>query len=345
MTILSRKNNTKCVTYITLIFVLSQALFYACNDAAPEKTGLEKSAITVKTLDSVVLTDQKTKITKERKSKFITAYDSALTLFQTSYSEFDVQTEYGNAHVITAGLDNAPPLVLLHGMNATSTMWYPNIKALSTHYKIYAIDFLLEPGKSTCISEINDTKSIIDWYFQIFDKLNLKHFSIVGASRGGWLATSISLRQPDRISKLVLLSPAQTFVWIKPNFKIAENIIYSFSPKRKNLRNVLETLTENVDNISQVYLNEFFLASEKAEIKSSILKMRPFSKNEFSSLKMPVLVLIGDNDIINSDKTLSRAKRYLKRVVTKKITHAGHFLSIDQSEIVNNELINFLNQK
>jgi pimeloyl-ACP methyl ester carboxylesterase len=57
---------------------------------------------------------------------------------------------------------------------------------------------------------------------------------------------------------------------------------------------------------------------------------------------MPVLLLIGDNDIINNQNSIERAKKNMKNVETAIIKDAGHFLSIDQSEIVNKKILDFL---
>jgi pimeloyl-ACP methyl ester carboxylesterase len=73
--------------------------------------------------------------------------------------------------------------------------------------------------------------------------------------------------------------------------------------------------------------------------------MRPFSDKELKALNMPILLLIGDNDIINNDKALAKAKKQLSNVSAKKIRKAGHFLSMDQADVVNEELINFMNGK
>ena len=58
---------------------------------------------------------------------------------------------------------------------------------------------------------------------------------------------------------------------------------------------------------------------------------------------MPVLVLIGDNDIINNHKSIKRAKELIHGVETATIKNAGHFLSFDQPEIVNEKALDFLN--
>lgn len=278
---------------------------------------------------------------KYKNSPYLLAYDKALSLWGVPFEEKDFKTKYGKAHVIVCGPDSAEPLVLLHGMNASSTMWYPNIKALSAKYRLYAIDFILEPGKSLCQNEMSETSQIVSWYYEIFDHLMLKKISLLGASRGGWIATNIALKDPTRVNKMMLLSPAQTFIWIRPGGRAFHNIAYTLSPKRRKLRNVLETMTNNVDNINQLYLNQYYIATEEASINKCFIQMRPFSDKELESLNMPVLVLIGDNDIINNKKSLRRAKKLLNSEVGT-IKNAGHFLSVDQADLVNQMMIDFM---
>jgi len=270
------------------------------------------------------------------------AYDNALTLFKIPFVEQQVKTKYGNAHVIICGPENGEPLVLLHGMNASSTMWYPNIKSYSKYYRVYAIDYFLEPGKSQYIGKTYNTNEIIDWYFEIFDQLHLKKFNLLGASRGGWLSVNIALREGSRINKLILLSPAQTFGIIKPGFDIFSNVGYSVAPKRKKLRNILETMSSNVDGMSQIFINQYYLATKKASIDANVIKMQPFFSKELKSLKMPILVLIGDRDIINGEVNLARAKRLCTNIDTGTISNAGHFLSMDQSNAVDKRVLEFL---
>ena len=123
--------------------------------------------------------------TKSEKQSYLSAYNKALKLWDIPYTEENVKTSFGTAHVIIAGQKNAKSLVLLHGMDATSTMWYPNIKALAKNHRIYAIDFLMEPGKSAFTAKPLSSKEIVIWYNEIFSFYKLKQFDIIGASRGG----------------------------------------------------------------------------------------------------------------------------------------------------------------
>lgn len=270
------------------------------------------------------------------------AYEKALSLWKVPVERKLIQTSYGEAHVIACGPKNGAPLVLLHGMNASSTMWYPNIQALCRKYRVYAIDFFLEPGRSENHGEVENTHQIVEWYAQIFEELNLEKFSIIGASRGGWLALNIALREKGKVNKIALLSPAQTFSWISPGKDLLSNLIYTASPERENLRKVLQTLSSDVDNINQVFIDQYYIGTENAQVHKVMMEMTPFDDADLKTIDVPVLVLIGDDDFINKESNLTKAKDLFSKVETKVVANAGHFLSIDQAKDVNALLLAFL---
>lgn len=280
--------------------------------------------------------------TKSEKQSYLNAYNKALKLWDIPYTEENVKTSFGTAHVIIAGPKNAKSLVLLHGMDATSTMWYPNIKALAKNHRIYAIDFLMEPGKSILTTKPLSSKEIVIWYNEIFSFYKLKQFDIIGASRGGWIAALLASEKTNSIDKIVLLSPAQTFKFIDKVRKTSSALLLKLFPSEKKFSKTLETFSTHPENIDPIYKRQFYLANKYAKSNSSMLKMRPFSDEELQSITNPVLVLIGDHDVINSEESLTRAQKFLINCKTQTIKDAGHFLTIDQAKITNDAVIKFL---
>lgn len=265
--------------------------------------------------------------TKSEEQKYQTAYNKSLKLWEIPYTEEDVKTSFGTAHVIIAGPKNGKDLVLLHGMDASSTMWYPNIKVLAKNHRIYAIDFIMEPNKSHLTAKPLSSEDILVYYNEIFSYYKLKKFDIIGASRGGWIATLLATQKPNSIDKIVLLSPAQTFKFIDKVGKTTSALMLKLFPSEKKFGKTLSTFSTHPEKISPVYKRQFYLANKYAKSNSSMLKMHPFSDKELLLIQNPVLVIIGDKDVINSEESLERAQKYLANSKTKIIKDAGHFFN------------------
>lgn len=273
---------------------------------------------------------------------YFEAYDEALKLWDIGYDELYIPTSYGTAHVVVSGPRNGEPLVLLHGMNASSTMWYPNAKALAKDYRVFAIDLIIEPGKSFKTVEFKKVEEITVWYEEIFKALKLESYHLVGASRGGWIAVNLALQNQAKIKSIALLSPAQTLIWIRPSTNLLKNIVNVFSSPEKKIWRSLKTLSSNPGNIEKKYLKQYYIGTKKDSINSFMIDMMPFSNKELRTLSMPVLVLIGDDDMINNEKSIRLTKEEIPRGEGYVIPNAGHFLSIDQADAVNQKLLEFL---
>lgn len=227
-------------------------------------------------------------------------------------------------------------------MDASSTMWYPGIKSLAKNHRVYAIDFIMEPGKSTLTSKPLSTEDIVIWYNEIFNHYKLKNYDIVVASRGGWIAMLLATQKRNSIDKIVLLSPAQTFKFIDKPRKTSSALFLKLFPSEKKFEKTLRAFSTHPEKINPIYKKQFYLANKYAKSNSNMLRMMPFSDDELKSVKNPVLVLIGDHDVINSEESIERAQKYLPNSKIKIVKDAGHFLTIDQSKIVNDAVVNFL---
>ena len=145
--------------------------------------------------------------TPEGEAAFLAAYDAAMKLWRVPFEEMDIPTPFGMTHVVVSGPKDAPPLVLLHGYWATSTMWAPNIADFSKDYRVYAVDVMGQPSKSIPAEPIRDAADYSAWLTATLDALHLDSVCFVGMSFGGWLALNSAVAAPARLRKLVLLSP------------------------------------------------------------------------------------------------------------------------------------------
>lgn len=281
---------------------------------------------------------------ESKRDIYLQAYDNSLKLWTVPYEETDVETEYGVAHVIISGPKSGKPLVLFHGTDASSTMWFSNINAFSKDYRVYAIDFPLEAGKSVPNRVKLSNKQTALFYNEIFKHFKMQDINLLGVSRGGWIATYIAMQPEIDINKVVLLSPAQTFGGIKSLGKVLTAINLKIFPSPKSTDRFFNAFSYHSDSINPVFKEQLYLAYKYGNSKPRLLNMTTFSKKELQSLKMPVLVLIGDHDIVNDEKIFKKAHQFIPNVETAVIKDAGHFLSIDQYEMVNKTVLEFLNK-
>lgn len=215
-------------------------------------------------------------------------------------------------------------------------------RLLQKNNRVYAIDFLMEPGKSTLTSKPLSSEEIVIWYNEIFNHYKLKNFDIVAASRGGWIAILLATQKNNSIQKIVLLSPAQTFEFIDQIGKTTSALMLKLFPSTIKLKKTLKAFSTHPEKINPVYKRQFYLANKYAKSNSNMLQMTPFSNNDLKKITNPVLVMVGDSDIINSEKSLERAQKKLVNSKTIIIKDAGHFLNIDQSKVVNEAVLSFL---
>ena len=121
-------------------------------------------------------------------------------------AEHTVTLSSGRVRYATAGPDDAPPVVLLHGggMDAASFSWKRTLPALAGEFRVYAPDW---PGYGE--SGPPARPPTVDYYADVLgdflNALDLSAASPVGISMGGGVALGYALSYPDRIRRLVLV--------------------------------------------------------------------------------------------------------------------------------------------
>ena len=85
------------------------------------------------------------------------------------------------------------------------------IKPLSEKYEVYVIDL---PGmglSSKTIWNMNESKEVINYFTECIEEwrkqLDIKQFTLVGHSLGGYISGHYALKYPNRLDKLFMLSP------------------------------------------------------------------------------------------------------------------------------------------
>jgi pimeloyl-ACP methyl ester carboxylesterase len=100
-----------------------------------------------------------------------------------------------------------PIVILLHANYSSLFMWEPWVAALRDRYRVIRLD-LPAHGLTGPEPSGNYTLERIQQLFEKFvDEKGLERFTVVGTSIGGTVAMRYTADHPDRIERLVLISP------------------------------------------------------------------------------------------------------------------------------------------
>ncbi len=106
------------------------------------------------------------------------------------------------------GRGRAEPQLLVHGLGGSSVTWVEVMEGLAEHGPVIAVDLpgfgRTPPGPDDAL----DMRGYVEFLLQVADALEWDTFTVHGNSMGGLIATVLAARHPERVERLVLVSPA-----------------------------------------------------------------------------------------------------------------------------------------
>jgi pimeloyl-ACP methyl ester carboxylesterase len=110
-------------------------------------------------------------------------------------------------HVRDSGPKTSPPIILLHGFGSSLQTWDAWASVLQNDYRVVRFDL---PGSG--LSEPDPTGDYTDartlaLIGALMDRLRIDQASVTGNSIGGRIAWKFAAEYPQRVRKLVLISP------------------------------------------------------------------------------------------------------------------------------------------
>jgi len=105
------------------------------------------------------------------------------------------------------GPRDAPAVILLHGFGASLDTWEPWAQALSPRLRVIRFDLpgfgLTGPDPT---GDYTDARAI-SILIELMDQLQIDRANLIGNSLGGRIAWNFAALHPDRVARLVLVSP------------------------------------------------------------------------------------------------------------------------------------------
>ena len=278
----------------------------------------------------------------EGEAQYRSAYAAALKLWPVPYEELYIPTRFGDTHVIASGPKDATPVILLHPAGCGAVIWYRNVGALSQRYRTYAVDTLSEVNLSIVTRPIKNCLDFAAWSVDLFDGLHIGSAHMVGNSFGGFVTLNTALVHPERVKKVVLISPAATFDPMRAlyrHYSIPYMLRYTTGSTRLLLR-AYEWLWQGFPR------DEWIGQLRRITAVDGVMRHGApvvFSDEELRKIRTPVLLLIGDHEMIYKPQDVfRRATSLVSGLKAEIVPNANHNAEYTAPEFVNTAVLEFL---
>ena len=262
---------------------------------------------------------------------------------------------------------DGPAVILLHGYPFNRSMWSKQIDFLSAHrFRAIAPDLLEMSGKLQLVAgskkpapdrerqaeayrTLATMKEMAQDVAALMDELRIEGAVVCGLSMGSYVAFEFARLFPNRVRALVLAGAraqgpdenekesreqqAQRILAEGMSFVADAMLPKVLAPR---------TLAEKPDVVSPV--REMTLRTDPrgaAAAQRGMAARRDYS-NDFTDIDAPTLIFAGREDAIRKTEDADFIHRGVKNSHLEIIDDAGHLMNMEQPEIFNRALLNFL---
>ncbi|HEU0036570.1 MAG TPA: alpha/beta fold hydrolase [Kofleriaceae bacterium] len=203
---------------------------------------------------------------------------------------------------------DGPPLVLLHGANASAVMWLRVLPDLVERYRIIAPDL---PGHGATDAHATSlgAERVLAWLDELIAKTCPEPPLVVGNTLGGAIAARFAIAHPERVRRLVLVDPLglETFV-PRPEFGMALGaFVADPSPETYDrlwqqcafdvepLRASLGARWKQLETYSLAGARDPRLVAVQQSLMGAFV-MTPIPERELAALRVPTALIWGRGD-------------------------------------------------
>jgi len=255
------------------------------------------------------------------------------------------------AHTVYKHSTSKEWVTFVHGAGGSSTIWFKQIRAFKKHFNVLMMD-LRGHGRSK-----NNLKSLFEsrYTFQsvskdvieVLDYLEIKSSHFVGISLGTIIIRQIAEDYPTRIQSMVmggavmkmnvrgqfLMTVGNIFKNVIPYLLLYKIFAFAIMPKNahKESRNLF------VNEAKKLYQNEFLKWFKLTADINPLLKL--FRQVE---INIPTFYIMGEEDHMFLPTIKNLVKEHYQSAQLFIVENCGHVVNVDQPQIFNEKVIQFL---
>lgn len=246
------------------------------------------------------------------------------------------------------GPKEAPVIIFIHGFPLNKSLWDKQLNSLKDDYRVIAYDIRGHGNSGLGVIDFSIDLFVND-LLSFMDALKIEKTIICGLSMGGYIALNAIENHPERFTALILCDTnciadsseakekrMNAIISIKENGveKLAEDLIPNlFAP---------ESFKTNTEEIAAV--KEMIITTSKQSLYYSLqaLANRKETCNKLTEIKVPTLILVGEEDKITPIEASRAMKMKIKGAKFYIIPQAGHLSNLENPYEVNYQINKFI---
>ncbi|HOD36117.1 MAG TPA: alpha/beta fold hydrolase [Syntrophales bacterium] len=250
------------------------------------------------------------------------------------------------------------PVILLHGLGASSDIWMHNIEALALQYRVYAPD-LAGFGKSERPETPLTPYAYTQFLYDFMNALGIGKASLVASSFGGAIALLTAVMYPEKVERLVVVGSAgfgREIAWTLRAMSlplIGEILTY---PSRQGVRAFFRQAVYNPAVITSSFVNLYYGYFASPGFREYLLKLVRMMVDihgvkaelvgpavwNLRDITQPTLILWGDRDRIIPVELAYFAKKRIRGSELHIFKDCGHIPFYERPEEFNKRTREFL---
>lgn len=235
-------------------------------------------------------------------------------------------------------------MVLLNGLAEQAESWYRNSRYWSRYFDVLAPNLLAYEGEALHRRIRDGLPITVDYlveqlYVYLDQFVQTPPYHIVSSSLGGKVAVEFAAKYPDLVSRLVLICPS--------GMGDAERLPIMEGVRHNDHKKLIASVFHKPKHVDREMLHYYQSRFQSRRWKMGMIKTVKGTndhivRNKLPQLKMPTLLISGQDDKIVSAEEGERAARELSHGHFLSIPNCGHAPQIEKPWLINRLVVHFL---
>jgi 3-oxoadipate enol-lactonase len=255
-----------------------------------------------------------------------------------------VETTGGRIYCEVEG--EGQPIVLVHGLGATSNVWYGIRNVLKRQFRVVVLD-LPGSGRSEKRQPHYTFPSWCSQLHELVEHLQLPRLVLVGHSMGTVLVQLFAATYPQRVAGLVLCGPIIELSETRKELfrKRIEAVLREgmLAVADGVVTGALTAATRESASPLPGLVREMLLANDPVHYAAQCRALVEGSaRAALPQIRCPLLILEGDQDTVTPLTTCQEILAVLPQAQLRILPHTGHWTMLERPELVSAALLEFL---